>query len=54
MRRCLGEMPFGYVGKVLRVDLTAKRLEVEEPAEEFYRTYMGGRTASVAITFLER
>ncbi len=35
-------MPFGYVGKVLRVDLTAKRLEVEEPAEEFYRTYMGG------------
>jgi aldehyde:ferredoxin oxidoreductase len=35
-------MPFGYNGKILRVDLTNNSLTVEEPSEEFYRTYMGG------------
>ncbi len=35
-------MPYGYHGKVLHVDLTAGKLEVEEPEESFYRKYMGG------------
>lgn len=35
-------MPFGYHGKILHVDLTHARLDVEQPDEGFYRQYMGG------------
>jgi aldehyde:ferredoxin oxidoreductase len=35
-------MPSGYCGKILYVDLTAKRTTVDEPAEDFYRMYLGG------------
>ncbi len=35
-------MPYGYHGKILHVDLTTGKLEVEEPEETFYRKYMGG------------
>ena len=35
-------MPYGYNGKILHVDLNHGKLEVEEPAEAFYRKYMGG------------
>ena len=35
-------MPYGYTGKILHVNLTTSEITVEEPAEEFYRTYMGG------------
>lgn len=35
-------MPHGYHGKILHVDLTSGKLEVEEPPEAFYRKYMGG------------
>jgi aldehyde:ferredoxin oxidoreductase len=35
-------MPYGYNGKILHVDLTAGRLEVEEPGEGFFRKYLGG------------
>lgn len=35
-------MPYGYNGKILYVDLTQGKLEVEEPPESFYRKYMGG------------
>gem|GEM_PF-3048823 len=35
-------MPYGYNGKILHVDLTYGKLQVEEPPEEFYRKYMGG------------
>ncbi len=35
-------MPFGYTGKILHVDLSARKLEVEHPPEAFYRKYMGG------------
>ena len=35
-------MPDGYNGKILRIDLSTAGITVEEPAEEFYRTYMGG------------
>ena len=32
----------GFTGKVLRVDLTKMTTTVEEPAEDFYRRYLGG------------
>lgn len=32
----------GFTGKILHVDLTSGRVEIEEPEEEFYRQYMGG------------
>ena len=35
-------MPFGYHGKILHVDLTLGKIEIEEPPESFYRQYMGG------------
>lgn len=35
-------MPHGYHGKVLRVDLTQRRVWTQEPDERFYRTYLGG------------
>jgi len=35
-------MPYGYNGKILHVDLTRGKLDVEEPPESFYRKYMGG------------
>ena len=35
-------MPFGYNGKILRVDLSKKEISVDEPLEHFYRTYGGG------------
>ena len=36
-------MPFGYNNKVLRVDLSKRSYTVEEPGENFFRTYFGGR-----------
>jgi len=36
-------MPNGYTGKILHVDLTNQKIEVEEPGESFYRSYLGGR-----------
>ena len=35
-------MPFGFTGKILRVDLTTGRITTERPSEEFYRKYLGG------------
>jgi aldehyde:ferredoxin oxidoreductase len=35
-------MSFGYNGKILHVDLTDGKTEVETPPEAFYRKYMGG------------
>jgi aldehyde:ferredoxin oxidoreductase len=35
-------MPNGYNGKILHVDLTRGKLEIEEPKEAFYRKYLGG------------
>jgi len=35
-------MPHGYNGKILHIDLTTRKIEVEEPSESFYRKYMGG------------
>lgn len=35
-------MPYGYNGKILRVDLTNETFSVEEPGDVIYRTYLGG------------
>ncbi|HAM45896.1 MAG TPA: hypothetical protein DCM67_12870, partial [Propionibacteriaceae bacterium] len=32
----------GITGKILRIDLTAGRITVDEPGEAFYRQYLGG------------
>jgi aldehyde:ferredoxin oxidoreductase len=40
-------MAFGYCGKILHVDLTTGSFEVETPAEDFYRKYMGGSAMGV-------
>ncbi len=36
-------MPFGYTGKIVRVDLGARKVEIETRADSFYRTFLGGR-----------
>ncbi|MCB8987800.1 MAG: aldehyde ferredoxin oxidoreductase family protein [Ardenticatenaceae bacterium] len=33
---------YGFTGNILHVDLSQKTLEIEQPDEQFYRTYMGG------------
>ena len=43
-------MPWGYTGRVLRVDLTTKNIWTENPDEKFYRKYMGGR--GIALYYL--
>jgi len=35
-------MLYGYAGKILHVDLSKAKITIEEPAEEFYKTYVGG------------
>ena len=35
-------MPHGYNGKILKVNLTDRTWEVDEPPESFYRRYLGG------------
>jgi len=36
-------MPYGYNGKILRVDLRDGKCQVEQPDELFYRRYWGGQ-----------
>ena len=36
-------MPYGYTGKILHVDLSNHKIDVEEKDEVFYRSYLGGR-----------
>ena len=35
-------MAYGYVGRILHIDLTDETMTIEEPPENFYRTYLGG------------
>jgi aldehyde:ferredoxin oxidoreductase len=35
-------MAYGYTGKILHVDLSSGKLELETPPETFYRKYLGG------------
>jgi len=37
-------MPYGYIGKILRVNLSEERLTIEEPPENFYHQYFGGES----------
>jgi len=41
-------MPHGYTGRILHVDLTQRTLEIEQPPESFYRTYLGGSAVGAA------
>ena len=36
-------MPYGHTGKTLHVDLSNRKIEVEDNDEIFYRNYLGGR-----------
>jgi aldehyde:ferredoxin oxidoreductase len=36
-------MSYGYTGRILHVDLTNRKIEVDEKDEAFYRSYLGGR-----------
>ncbi len=36
-------MAYGYRAKILHVDLSNRKVEVEEKDGSFYRTYLGGR-----------
>ena len=36
-------MTYGYMGSILRIDLTAERVSSEQPQESFYRHLLGGR-----------
>jgi len=40
-------MTHGYNGRILKVDLTARRLAVEHRDEAFFRQYVGGRALSL-------
>ncbi|MHA1130565.1 MAG: aldehyde ferredoxin oxidoreductase family protein, partial [Candidatus Helarchaeota archaeon] len=44
-------MPFGYMGKILRVDLSTETVEPQEIPEEYYRKYIGGRGLSTRILY---
>jgi aldehyde:ferredoxin oxidoreductase len=34
---------FGYMGKLLRVNLESKKISIEEPDDSYYKHYLGGR-----------
>ncbi len=44
-------MPYGYNGKILRVNLSSGEISTEEPEEDIYRSYFGG-TSLVAYYLL--
>jgi aldehyde:ferredoxin oxidoreductase len=35
-------LAFGYIGKILRVDLSREKISIESPGDVFYRRYIGG------------
>jgi len=43
-------MPFGYNGKILHINLTDSSWEIEEPHENWYRTYVGGTAPASRIS----
>ena len=44
---------YGYVGKILRIDLSRKQIKEEELNEGFARKYIGGRGFGVKILYSE-
>jgi aldehyde:ferredoxin oxidoreductase len=45
-------MSYGYHGKILHINLTIGKMEVETPPESFYRKYMGG--SAMAMSYILR
>lgn len=43
-------MPYGYWGRIARIDLTSGSIRYEEPGWQFYRRYLGGR--NIALHYL--
>ncbi|MFZ5809368.1 MAG: aldehyde ferredoxin oxidoreductase family protein [Chloroflexota bacterium] len=41
---------YGAHGKILHIDLSSRHVEVEQPSENFYRTYMGG--SALGLTYI--
>lgn len=44
---------FGYNGKIARIDLSKGRIYIEDPSEDFYQRYLGGRGFIAAILLKE-
>ncbi|MDK1081196.1 MAG: aldehyde ferredoxin oxidoreductase family protein [Anaerolineae bacterium] len=44
-------MPHGYNGKILHIDLTTRKIDIEEPDLAFYRKYMGGSAMGLYYLF---
>ena len=44
-------MLYGYAGKILHVDLSKAKITIEEPSEEFYKTYVGGSAMGTYYVF---
>jgi aldehyde:ferredoxin oxidoreductase len=44
-------MLYGYAGKILHVDLSKSKFSIEEPSEEFYKTYIGGSAMGTYYVF---
>jgi aldehyde:ferredoxin oxidoreductase len=44
-------MLFGYAGKILHIDLSKAKITIEEPTEEFYKTYIGGSAMGTYYLF---
>jgi len=40
-------MSYGYTGNILHIDLSSRKHWIEHPAEDFYRTYWGGRALAL-------
>ena len=40
-------MPYGYNGNILHLNLSSIKHWIENPPENFYRTYMGGRALAL-------
>lgn len=40
-------MPYGYTGNILHIDLNSKKHWIENPPENFYSTYWGGRALAL-------
>jgi aldehyde:ferredoxin oxidoreductase len=48
-----GKKLFGYNGKIARINLSSGRISIEEPPEDFYQRYLGGRGFIAAILLKE-
>jgi aldehyde:ferredoxin oxidoreductase len=46
-------MPYGFNGKLLRVNLTNRYLKVEEKSDSFYRRLLGGRNVAAYLMLQE-